>query len=461
MAEAALRTALKGQGRRLCRFAGEYRMLFRTTTRDNSKCASDYLCGLFQAEKRNLERMEEAVVDSDYEALQHFISESPWEHREVLARIGDEADGLLGGTPGTALLFDETSFVKKGRGSVGVGKQYSGRTRQVENCQVAVVAVLSAGDRAAPVDVRLFLPEDWTADAARCTRAGVPEEERRYRTKPQLVLEMVDRQVAHGRRFAWVGADGLYGHSVELRDGLQQRDLTYVLDVGCAEKVYLQDPQPRPNAPKGKGRKPTVPRAQTPATTLRKYAAALSDGDYQRVPLRPTSGAPLVVQFHCRRVWTWARGAKEGRQLWLLLRRDPDGKRHFALSNAPADTPAVRLAQMQSQRFWIERVFEDAKSEVGLAQYQVRGWRGWHHHVTMTFLAMLFMLRERMLHRDTVPLLSCRDIRECLCLFQARPRKTRADIVAKVAHRHDLRRAATNSKRRRRDGVGSDTSLTK
>jgi SRSO17 transposase len=153
--------------------------------RDVIRHARHYLGGLLGTQRRkNIERIEADVADSDYENLQQFISDSPWDHEAVMSQVATEAETTLGGQPDTALYVDESSFAKKGNASVGVQRQYCGRLGKVENCQVGVYAALGCGVRAALVDFRLFLPEAWANDPVRCAKAKVPEDQRVHRFEP-------------------------------------------------------------------------------------------------------------------------------------------------------------------------------------------------------------------------------------------------------------------------------------
>src|SRR5919202_3461614 len=153
--------------------------------------------------------MAAVVEDGCEQHFQHFISNAPWRHEPVIAQIGRDADRLLGGQPDSALILDESSFVKQGDRSVGVARPWCGRLGKVDNCQVAVFAVLTDGARHTPVDMRLYLPRRWIDDPARCDLAEIPTEARTMRAKTELALEMV--RAARGMRFGWVGVDGGYG----------------------------------------------------------------------------------------------------------------------------------------------------------------------------------------------------------------------------------------------------------
>ena len=155
-----------------------------------------------------MERMVEVVPDTDYQQLQHFLSHSPWDHQAVMRQVASEADRLLGGHPDSCLLIDESGFVKKGKDSAGVARQWCGRLGKLENCQVGVFAALCRGERHIPIDSRLYLPKEWVEDRQRCRRAGIPEAEIVARSKAQHALAMVQQARADGLCFAWVGLDG-------------------------------------------------------------------------------------------------------------------------------------------------------------------------------------------------------------------------------------------------------------
>ena len=431
--------------------------MFVCHRRDNSPTAYRYLCGLVQTERANMERMEESVADADYEALQQFISDSPWSDRAVYDRVALEADALLGGTGETALIIDESGFAKKGRASVGVARQWNGRLGKTDNSQVAVFGALAAGERVVPTDVELFLPEEWTDDPERCARAGVPEDAREHHSKPQLALEIVQRQRRLGVRFDYICADGLYGNSGVFCRALDDCGEVFLMHVHSDQHLYLENPQPVvPMRRSPRGRAPSRLRAQCESVRVDALARELTPAEWEPVVVRETTAGPLVVDIHRRQVWAWDGDEEQARAWQLVIRRDRTvaAEIKYCLTNAPAATPTVTLARMEAQRFWIERAFEDGKSEASMADYQVRGWVAWHHHMALVLMAMLFMTRYRMLLRTTVPLLSCHDIRVLLAHFLPRGNATTADVLAQMERRHRKRRAASQSATRRRRAAG-------
>src|ERR1700683_3616937 len=212
-------------------FLDRHGHFFRTRGRANAAVACRYLRGLAQAEDCTFESMAAVVEDGCAQQFQHFISNSPWDHEPVLAQISRDADALLGGKPTSALIIDESSFPKQGDRSVGVARQWTGRLGKVDNCQVAVFGVLTDGKRHTPIDMRLYLPNRWVEDPARCERAGIPEAVREQMSKSELALDIVRRARARGIRFAWVGVDGGYGKEPDFLRRLDDENETFVADV--------------------------------------------------------------------------------------------------------------------------------------------------------------------------------------------------------------------------------------
>lgn len=438
-------------GKKLYDFCLDFGDMFSAHRHNNTHTAHLYVCGLMQADKRNMERMGEHVPETDYEALQHFISGSPWDGRAVMNRVAAESDMLLGGTGRTGLYVDETAFAKKGKSSVGVGRQWNGRLGKTDNSQVAVFAALGAGDRAIAVDTELFLPEQWTNDRKRCLRAGIPEERIAHRTKPELAFEIVMRQRKLGTRFDYVCADGLYGNSWAFCRDLDDAEEIFLVHVHSDQYVWTEDPKPRiPERKSDRGKAPSKLKAQSAPTRIDKIFGGLGDDDFVRLAVRKTTTGVLEVDAHRREVWVWDGVEKNARRRTLYIRRDvAGGETKYCLANTPADTPILRLAEMESQRFWIERAFEDAKSEVGMAEYQVRGWKAWHHHMALVMMAMLFLTKHRMLWADEAPLLSCRDIKVMLAHFLPRRQDSAEEMIRQMELRHAKRKAVSENAAKR------------
>ncbi len=405
-----------------------------------------YLAGLFQAEKRNMERIAEVVPDTDDQALQHFLSYSPWSHREVMDHVAIDVNKRLGGSPNTCLILDESAFPKKGRASAGVARQWCGRLGKVENCQVGVFAALASEGEVALTDARLYLPEAWVNDPKRCKRAKIPEEERRYRSKPQLALEMVRHARRIGVSFAWVGVDSFYGADGAFLRALDADGEVFVADVKASQRIYLEDPRPRvPPRKSRRGKAPKWPKAQGPdSVRVDAWVREQPEDSWTRLTYRDSTKGPLTVEVLHRRVWLWDKREPRAHCWHLVVRRLVRAPKEikYTLTNAPAETPLERLVYMQGERYWVERTLQDAKSEVGMGQYQVRLWQGWHHHMAMVMMALLFMLEVRQAHRSELPLLSANDVRQVLAALLPRANVTFDDIYAQLVKRHQKRAAA-------------------
>jgi len=406
-----------------------------------------------QAHRKNMERMEEMVAEADEQRLQHMLTESAWDHRAVLDQVAQEADHWLGGTQDSCLLIDESGFAKKGKHSVGVKRQWCGRLGKVDNCQVGVFAALGKGHLSTLIDERLYLPKEWVLNPARCRKAGIPQVERVHKSKSALALEMVSHQRALGLRFAWVGADGGYGKEPAFLRGLEAMGEIFVVDIHKDQHLYLEDPRPavpEPSSP-ARGRPRRQLQAQSACSRVDQWVGEQPQADWQRMTLRDSSKGKLRVEILHRRVWLWDAKEAQAHQWHLLVRREIDSPEtiKYTLSNAPAEISAQRLAQMQAQRFWIERSLQDGKSESGLADYQARQWRSWHHHMALVFMAMLFMLEERIVQKDNLPLLSCSDIESLLRSFLPRRDVKQDEVLRQMEKRHRKRQAAIDAQYRK------------
>ena len=440
---------------RFVSFCSSLNFLFRTPTGDASEHARVYLHGLMQAkpQAKNMERMEEAVADADYEGLQHFVSNSPWQAQPVMDHAALEVSQLLDG-PMPLNYIDETCFSKKGKSSVGVARQYNGRLGKVDNCQVAVFAALGRGDRASLVAARLYLPQEWCSDPGRCEKAGIPPEARLFKTKATLAFDLVCHLRKIGAGFAATVLDAGYGKDPALLRALDDAGEIFVADVHRTQKIWTTDPWPAPPLRAGKGRTPTVPQAASAPVSVQEWLATQPAGAWCTVVLRQGTKGELRVQYIHQRVYLWD-GEEATARLWHLIARrtlDKNGQpdeASWSLSNAAAGTPGKEIAAMACARYFIERSFQDGKSTLGLADYQTRGWLAWHHHMALVMLAMLFQLRERLLHAQEHPLLSSADILELLRHFLPPGAATKEEVHEQMLLRHRKRQSSIESAYRR------------
>jgi SRSO17 transposase len=413
------------------------------------KTAQQYLCGLIQADKRNMERMAEAVPDSDDQVLQNFLTHSSWDYRGVMDQVAGNADACVGGEQDTGLYIDESAFQKKGDKSVGVARQWNGRLGKQENSQVGVFGALGRGDRVSLIDARLYLPQEWTQDPRRCDEADVTKARQVHRTKIELALEIVRHAREIGVRFEWVGMDGGYGQSLELLEILDAQGETFLAEIHSDRHIYLNDPTPYLPAQKAcLGRKRVHYHSDAKAIEVLQWLKKQPESAWVKKTLRSTSKGTLQVEVLHRRVWLWDKHSPTAHCWHLIARRELNspGTLKYSLSNAPAQTSAAKLTKMQAQRFWIERAFQDAKSHVGMAQYQARQWPSWHRHMALVMMATQFMLEARLNNTKVHPLLSCYDIQILLATtLPDRRHDSHEEVMRQMQIRHDRRQAATES----------------
>jgi SRSO17 transposase len=326
-----------------------------------------YLRGLLAPiERKNGWQLAEAAGDATPDGMQDFLSRMRWDADQVRDDLRAYVVEHLG-DPDAVLVLDETGFVKKGTHSAGVQRQYSGTAGRIENCQIGVFLAYASPKGHALLDRALYLPERWAADAARCAQVGVPEGVV-FATKPKLGLAMLQRALAAGLPFAWVTGDSVYGSDHRLRRLLERHGRGYVLAVTSAQRLGL---------------KPVADWLEdVPAKGWRRLSAGEGAKgprlyDWAYLPYRS-----LVAQ-----------GWKTG----LLIRRkigQPE-ELAFYLTLAPAVTSLAELVRVAGMRWTIEACFEAAKGEVGLDQYEVRSWTGWHRHVTLAMLAHAYLVVVR------------------------------------------------------------------
>lgn len=220
----------------------DYSSFFVSRTRNVLAAFRGYVRGLFQSERVNMPRIDEANA-TDHQAMQHMLTEASVDWNGLGDALAKETDALLGGAS-SVLILDESAIAKKGDSSAGVARQWNGRLGKVDNCQVGVFAALSRGEHVSLIDGRLYLPQRWVTDTARCQKAAIPEAERRYRSKSELALERVDTAVRRGMRFGAIAVDGGYGKEPAFLRELDRRSHRFVADVHCDQRVYEQAPAP-------------------------------------------------------------------------------------------------------------------------------------------------------------------------------------------------------------------------
>jgi SRSO17 transposase len=350
---------------------------------------------LLGGERRSVENIAEAIDGGVVRSLQKFIAQSPWPDDELLEELQRHVTEVLG-DPDAALNVDETGFPKKGTKSVGVKRQYAGCLGRTDNCQIGVCINYRSVAGHTLIDRRLFLPEEWAADLPRREEAGVPGAVV-FRSKPELGLEMVRQAAERGLPFRWVTADGVYGDSPTFVQGVRGLGKWYVVDTSADARVWLAEPEVIPAGTKGpRGPATTRPRAATKPERVDAVAARLPAKAWKRVVVAEGSQGPRVYEYAFLWVWFSEEGLPSGRER-LLVRRSLGQRAEvkYHRSNAPAEVPPEKLAQVRGGHWSVEQSFEAAKGECGLDEYETRGWVGWHHHTALSLLALWFLALQR------------------------------------------------------------------
>lgn len=432
---------------------GMYVHRFRTRTRSVARQSFHYLQGkLLEKGNGNMCSYAKDVPDCDNQSLQHFISSSPWDHRPVIDDIQRDVTRFIGDEENGALQVDECSFPKQGTHSVGVHRQHCGRLGKIANCQVGVFLGYTKGPYRTLIDERLYLPRAWADDENRRAECGVPEDIA-FKKKTELAWEMILHAQRNGVPFGWVGMDSLYGRDTWLRRQIDDEGMVYVADIPCDLRVWRIRPQTGVPARKGdRGPVPSKERVmdgELRPVEVRTLMEQLDDEHWETVFIRDTERRELWAQMACLRVYPVVDGLP-GDEVWLIIRKDVDKDRvKYQLCNASADTSLDRLATMSASRYWIERAFEDGKGIAGLADYQVRGWTGWHHHMTMTLLAMLLLLLLTLDMGEKAEFLTVQDVKEILEEILPKREVTDEELLSLILEKHKRRESARRSHHRR------------
>jgi SRSO17 transposase len=314
--------------------------------------------------------------------LQHFVGAGCWDDEGVMAELRRHVAEELADDRAVFVL-DPSAFAKSGSDSCGVARQWCGRLGKVENCQLGVFLAYVSDRGQALVDRRLYLPRDWADDAARREQTHVPEEAS-FQESWRIGLELLDRAGAE-LPFAWVAGDDEFGRCTEFRAQLRRRRLRYVLDVPC--NTLIRD----------LGETPTGGRRRPPWRRVDEWARLQPRRRWRRVRLGDGSKGPKVV----RAVEAWVQtreedgGAGPRERLVVLRTVDQEPRSWYTLSNARSEASVAQLAAVHGRRHGAEELFGAGKGEVGLGHYEVRSWVGWHHHMTLSLLALWFLEREK------------------------------------------------------------------
>lgn len=429
---------------------------------------------------RNFAGIANSIEKADGQALQHFMSNSPWSGAGVFEQIRAEVRKTPELQHGSLLILDESADEKAGGQSVGASRQYNGRMGKVDECQVAVVLGY-ANLKVQPwplwalVDAEIFLPEEWFGEeyAQLRKKVGVPEERKAFETKPEMGLKMIRRAKAEGMPFEAVLCDDLYGRSHKFRAELDGDGVLYLADVPSNLRVYLEKPvigipEPKP------GKKGPKPQQSQVLNGIRSYrvqqVGQLAETSWQCLRIRTNERGVLEDQFAARLVWTWDKEQNEARQEWLVMRIERNGDHTYAFSNAPHDVSLQLLAEWLCGRYFVERVIQDAKDEQGWDEFQAQKYLAWEHHTALTACALWFIATTKLswaeecqrdpelvqqLEVEVLPALSTANVREMLRsvmpLPQLSPEEAQSQVIKHLVNRS---RSTASRLRHRRKAAG-------
>lgn len=371
----------------------------------------------------------------------------------AVAQRGELAGGVL--------ILDDSGEEKSGEMSAGVGRQYNGRHHQVENCQVGVLVAYAKDHTWTWIDGDLYLPEKWftPARAKQRQKAAIPPQ-RTYQKKTDLGWQMIARAQAAGIPFVAVAFDNGYGHEAALRDRCDTASLEYYADIKGGDLVYFSDPTAALQAP-GVSR----------TNWLQQHGWRVAEWveqhviDWQTLRLRPAARGMLTADFAAYPVWTIR---DDGRVVaeTLVLRRAAQ-RITYTLTNAAPYTPLATLAQRKSQRYFVERSIQDAKSELGFDEFQALKYRAWQHHLALTILASWFIAETRLdwaaeqlrdpdlfahYEADVLPALSLANVRELLRAALPLPQLSSQQAALLVVKHLDNRASSRRSRLRKHSG---------
>ncbi len=370
--------------------------------REQRVWSQQYLHGLLLAiPRKSIEPMVLTLTGADrnaVRAMQQFVGDGTWDDAAILRRHWQEVNADLGDDDGV-LILDGSDFPKQGSESVGVKRQYCGQLGKTANCQAGVFLAYASPQGYALLDRRLYLPEEWLTDAAYAARrkaGGIPETTT-FTTKPMLGWSMLEAiRQAGTLRCRWVACDEGFGRDTTLLDNIDSLGLWYFAEVPHDTHVWQARPATAVPEWLGRGRKPTRAQVLDPTVkpdTVADIAGQLLPHAWSREVIKHGSQGPLVAEFAFVRV-SAVRDGLPGPEVWLVLRRSlTDGELKTYLCNAPAATAHLRLVRTSGMRWPIETCFEVSKQALGMGDYELRSWRGWHHHMTLVILALAFLVR--------------------------------------------------------------------
>jgi len=464
--------AVAGLADRLHALWTRFRPCFKTTTRDGSPHAWVYLRGvLTMPRKRTFANIARRVIDptDDGQALQQFMSDSPWSAQLVIRQVQTELAATPSVQHGGVLILDESADAKAGLHSAGAARQWNGRLGKLDLCQVGTFLAFATDTLWTWIDGDLFLPEFWFTAEMEATRLqlGIPPM-RQFATKVELGWQMLQRVLSTGVPFEVLLCDDLYGRSQWLRHQLRSAQVVYLADVPADTQVYLTQPVLGVPVARGRqGRPPTQRRVLNGVSPVEvRQVVDRADTIVRRFRVRDTERGVLDECFAVRPIWTLDAGVAIAD--WLVIRRE-GAEDSYALSNAPASISPAQVVNWKCRRFGIECANHDTKSELGWGDFQAQKFTAWEHHLALTILAAWFVAQTKVdwatqhgrdaaladeLGVNSLPALSVANVRELLQavmpLQQVSPEQARRLVVKHLVDRSRSTRSRLTAQDRQR-----------
>jgi SRSO17 transposase len=363
--------------------------------------AERYVRGLLQAgSRKSLEPLVGRLAgEADYQSLQQFLADSPWDPQRVIRAVVERVCPLVAAE---AWVLDDTGFPKDGKHSPGVKRQYSGTLGKIGNCQIGV-SLHAVSERATlPLGWALYLPEDWCEDPERRRKAKIPEHVT-FQRKPELGVALIEHASTFAIDRAPVLGDAAYGDNTKLRSALDENEIDYVLSIKPETTIFEPDavfqvPERRAGS---RGPAPSAPRADREAVSVEQYARSLAPENFHTVTFRGKGKKRLRSRFAFQRVTAAHPVTRENeppRTEWLIIEwpAGRDAPSDYWISNLPADAKPERLARLARLRWMIELDYRQLKGELGLDHYEGRSYLGWYHHTALVTTAHAFLTLERL-----------------------------------------------------------------
>jgi len=393
-----------------------FRDLFKTKTKNLESVATNYLKGILNAELVNIQSVCESIDSFSYHKLHHFISNSPWSYRSVFSQVASEVSNHFNQNQDICLIIDESGVKKKGNSSVGVMNQYCGNLGKIDNCQVAVYGSLCQGEFSSIIDARLYLPNKWCEDEIRCNKAKIPVSHQVFKTKIELATEIINQQIETHIKFDYVLMDAFYGRDASFTQQIHDLGKYFIGDVRINQMVYFEKPSLVVKPKKGiRGKKPTKLIPDKQGIRLGEYLSGLKSYHFRKMTIRNTAKGKLRVKAHGIKVWIYDEANQKFYERTLVIRRNLNKNSasqvdYFLTNMSLEDFHLKQIIKKHATRYFIEHNFKEAKSGLGMHQFQTRKWIAWYHQTALIMIIQAYIMMQKIKTFDIFPILSANDV---------------------------------------------------